>query len=64
MRLIPIAVLVPLLASCASSGLYNMTNDWCAEHVSASEARCPKDRDRVVHNDSEPVATTVVARDD
>ncbi len=34
--------LVPLLTCCASSGLYNMSDDWCAAHVNASPARCPE----------------------
>ena len=42
MRMAWIAVLVPLWASCASSGLYNMSDSWCTEHPSASVARCPK----------------------
>jgi hypothetical protein len=33
--------LVPLLASCASSGLYNMSDDWCAQHSDATAAHCP-----------------------
>jgi hypothetical protein len=33
--------LVPLLASCASSGLYYMSDDWCERHLDASTARCP-----------------------
>jgi len=32
---------MPLLASCASSGLYYMSDDWCARHVDASQAHCP-----------------------
>jgi hypothetical protein len=31
----------PLLASCASSGLYNMSDEWCARHADASAAHCP-----------------------
>jgi hypothetical protein len=31
----------PLLASCASSGLYYMSDDWCERHLNASAARCP-----------------------
>jgi hypothetical protein len=31
----------PLL-SCASSGFYNMTDDWCAVHPDATAARCPE----------------------
>jgi len=42
MRIALIAVLVPLAASCASSGLYNMTDTWCSAHPGASLARCPK----------------------
>ena len=47
----------PLLASCASSGLYDMSDEWCAKHLDASEAHCPKDHERVAanevaHNDS------------
>ena len=40
----PLAALIavaPLLASCASSGLYNMSNEWCAKHLDATAARCP-----------------------
>ena len=54
-----IVALIPLLASCASSGLYYMSDDWCAAHLSASAARCPKDhkdQERIVHNDRERVA--------
>jgi hypothetical protein len=32
----------PLLASCASSGLYNMSDQWCAGHAQASTAQCPR----------------------
>jgi len=35
-------VVAPLLASCASSGLYNMSDEWCARHLDASAARCPE----------------------
>jgi len=34
--------LVPLLASCASSGLYNMSEEWCTTHSGATAARCPE----------------------
>ena len=47
-----LVVLVPLLASCASSGLYNMSDDWCAAHSEASAARCPRDQKRVAHNET------------
>jgi hypothetical protein len=34
---------IPLmLASCASSGLYNMSEEWCATHADATAARCPE----------------------
>ena len=36
--------IVPLLASCASSGLYNMSAEWCARHLEASTARCPENQ--------------------
>jgi hypothetical protein len=32
---------MPLLASCAGSGLYYMSDDWCARHIEASPAHCP-----------------------
>lgn len=34
--------MMPLLASCASSGLYNMSEEWCTQHMDASAARCPE----------------------
>lgn len=34
-------VATPLLASCASSGLYNMSDQWCARHADATAAQCP-----------------------
>jgi hypothetical protein len=43
MRIISIVALVLLLASCASSGLYNMSDNWCATHLNASAARCIPD---------------------
>ena len=48
---IALVALVPLLASCASSGLYDMSDDWCSAHLDASAARCPRDQKRVAHND-------------
>jgi len=55
MRNALIAVLISLLASCASSGLYNMSDTWCAAHPGASMARCPKQdgERRVAANDRE-----------
>jgi hypothetical protein len=55
MRIALIAVLVSLLAACASSGLYNMSDTWCAAHPGASLARCPRSdaERRVVVNDRE-----------
>ncbi len=35
---------VPLLASCANSGLYNMSDEWCTRHSDASAARCPENQ--------------------
>lgn len=64
MRIAYIVALVPLLASCASSGLYNMSDEWCAAHVSASASRCPLDRQRVADNERERVADNVVRRID
>ena len=37
-------VVAPLLASCASSGLYNMSDEWCARHLDATAARCPENQ--------------------
>jgi len=47
--------LIPLLTSCASIGLYDMSDEWCAHHLDASAARCPaqpgqQDPDRVAAN--------------
>ena len=35
---------MPLLASCASSGFYYMSDDWCARHLDARPARCPENQ--------------------
>lgn len=64
MRFIPIVALIPLLASCASTGLYDMSDAWCAAHVNASAARCPLDRQRVADNESERVADNSTGRND
>jgi len=40
-------VMLPLLASCAGSGLYNMTEQWCDTHLQASAARCPEHQERI-----------------
>lgn len=37
-----IAALIMLLGGCASSGLYTMSDQWCAVHPSASPARCDR----------------------
>ena len=37
-------VVAPLLTACASSGLYDMSDEWCAKHLDASAARCPKNQ--------------------
>lgn len=36
---------VPLLASCANSGLYNMSDEWCARHSDATAAHCPRNQE-------------------
>jgi len=66
MRIVLIAALVPLLASCASSGLYYMSDSWCAAHPGASLARCPQKNEerRVAVNDREHVADSEGATDD
>jgi hypothetical protein len=61
MRLTAIVALVPLLASCASSGLYNMSDDWCATHLLASTARCPDHRQAVADNGGAITAAPAVA---
>jgi hypothetical protein len=60
---IAIVALIPLLASCASSGLYNMSDDWCAAHTDASAARCPMNQ-RAVHDDKERVAGNLSQQSD
>jgi hypothetical protein len=66
MRIALIAVLVSLLAGCASSGLYNMSDTWCAAHPGASLARCPQNdaARRVVVNDRERGTDSDVTIDD
>ena len=66
MRIVLIAVLVAPLASCASSGLYNMSDEWCAAHQEATVARCPEkgQEPRVAVNAGEHVAGTEVAATD
>jgi hypothetical protein len=39
-RAICVLTLAALLASCASSGFYQMSDDWCAAHPKASHKRC------------------------
>jgi hypothetical protein len=58
MKILTVMVLVPLLASCASAGLYNMSDEWCTAHVNASAARCPQNEEqrRVAANDTEHAA--------
>jgi hypothetical protein len=64
MRIALSVLLVPLLASCASTGLYNMSDDWCAAHLNASAARCPqRDERRVAAKDGVHAADTEVAID-
>src|SRR5438309_11912807 len=40
-------VVAPLLASCASSGLYNMSDECFARHLDATAARCPENHELV-----------------
>lgn len=70
MKVTAIVVLALLLASCASIGLYNMSDDWCTRHTTASAARCPNNEqalraadqqhagdqsgERVAHNEAQP----------
>jgi hypothetical protein len=56
MRITSIVALVLLLASCASSGLYYMSDNWCAANLNASAARCLPDQQRVADNELERVA--------
>jgi hypothetical protein len=55
-KIASIVLLVALLAACASSGFYDMSDEWCAGHVSASAARCPGNPQQVAANESERVA--------
>jgi hypothetical protein len=59
-----IVALVPLLASCASAGLFNMSDDWCAAHVGASESRCPKQQERVAETTRERFVNSEVRQND
>ena len=54
-----IAAIVPLLACCASTGVYNMTDVWCAEHLTASAAQCPERRERVADHQQRMAANEV-----
>ena len=53
-------VILPLLASCASSGLYNMTEEWCDRHLDVSAARCPGQQEPA--DQPQRVAANEVAR--
>jgi hypothetical protein len=64
MRITSIVALVLLLASCASSGLYNMSDNWCAAHLNASAARCLPDQQRVADKERERVANNVAQRNE
>lgn len=46
-------MVVPLLASCGSGGLFNMSEEWCRAHVNASAARCGSRQERVASRSSE-----------
>jgi hypothetical protein len=58
MRITSIGALVFLLASCASSGLYNMSDDWCAAHLNASAARCRPDSSALLTRSGSASPTT------
>jgi hypothetical protein len=66
MKIAFIAVASSLLAGCASSGLYNMSDDWCAAHIDASAARCPENEQarRVAANDREQITASEGAAND
>ena len=66
MKIAFIAVASSLLAGCASSGLYNMSDEWCSAHLDASAARCPENEEarRVAANDREHVAQSEAASND
>jgi hypothetical protein len=38
------SIAVMPLASCASSGLYIMSDEWCARHLDAGAAHCPENQ--------------------
>jgi len=57
-------VLVPLLSGCGSGGLFNMSEDWCRAHVSASEARCGTHQERVASRSTESSADSDMRRQD
>jgi hypothetical protein len=35
-------LLVAVTAGCASAGLYQMSDEWCAKHIDATPARCKR----------------------
>jgi hypothetical protein len=41
---VAVVPLLASLASCAGSGLYNMSDEWCTKHLDASAARCPENQ--------------------
>jgi hypothetical protein len=63
-KITSIVALVLLLASCASSGLYDMSDNWCAAHLNASAARCVQDQQRLADKEGERVANNVAQRND
>jgi hypothetical protein len=54
-------VVVVMLFGCASSGLYAMSDEWCAAHPDASPARC--DRNPGKHYDPQGHMPPVVYGD-
>jgi len=53
---------LPLLASCASSGLYNMSDDWCKIHATATAARCSDNHQDRTASGSSVVTVSAVTR--
>ena len=61
-RTTAVLALIPLLGSCASSGLYYMSDDWCATHLDASAAQCPREQKRLVDTDGQSVPNKEIAQ--
>jgi hypothetical protein len=57
-----IVLVLPLLGSCASSGFYNMTDDWCSKHLNASAVRCPGNQPAEQRTAAIPTSATCCTR--